>query len=366
MKPEFVLNKDLRFIPKDPESLRLHIEGLKRDLERAQDLNKQVSLLGDIGVYLRSLDLFDEAESSIKKALQLIAENKMGISKEIQNKIRLAHVYQEKMDFKLSSSLFDEIIKTCRTSSEAESYLHFALQHAGKNCFDQGQYQKARDFFEETLKIRKAISAPQDQLESTQMALDRVCELMEGRNMTSKEIPTIKTDRLTLRPFKLSDAKEVQRQAGNPKVAATTATIPYPYPDGAAEDWISKHQEWFEKGLAVDWAIELNESNFLIGCISLGVSKTHQRAEVGYWIGEENWSKGYCSEAAKAAFKYAFEEMKLNKITSRHMLENPASGKVMQNAGMEQEGILRQDFCKNGRFVDMVVYGLLKDQWVKM
>lgn len=180
-----------------------------------------------------------------------------------------------------------------------------------------------------------------------------------------KNIPTLKTERLTLRPFRLSDAKEVQRQAGNPKVAATTGTIPHPYPDGVAESWISQHQTWFENGQAVDWAIELNGSKSLVGCMSLGVNKANQRAEIGYWIGEESWGKGYCSEAAKAAIRYAFEEMNLNKITSRHMLENPVSGKVMQNAGMVQEGTLRQEFYKNGHFVDMVVYGLVRGQWSK-
>lgn len=178
-------------------------------------------------------------------------------------------------------------------------------------------------------------------------------------------IPILKTERLTLRPFNLGDAKEVQRQAGNAKVAAMTALIPHPYPDGAAEDWISKHQQWFSDGMSVEWAIENSESKSLIGCMSLGVNKAHQRAEIAYWIGEESWSKGYCSEAAKAAIKYAFEELKLNKITSAHMAENPASGKVMQKAGMKQEGVLLQNFYKNGRFVDMVVYGLLKEQWSK-
>jgi ribosomal-protein-alanine N-acetyltransferase len=181
----------------------------------------------------------------------------------------------------------------------------------------------------------------------------------------SLQIPKITTARLTLRPFQLSDAKEVQRQAGHPKVAATTATIPHPYPDGAAEDWISKHQSWFEKGQAVDWAIEFNEDQKLIGCISLGINKANFRAELGYWIGEEHWNRGYCSEAVRAAIEYAFTETQLNKITSRHMFENPASGKVMENAGMVKEGFLRQDFFKDGRFVDMVVYGLLKENWRK-
>lgn len=180
----------------------------------------------------------------------------------------------------------------------------------------------------------------------------------------SNKIPTLKTHRLILRPFHLSDAKEVQRQAGNPKVAATTATIPHPYPDGAAEEWISKHIEWFDKGIAVDWAIELQATKMLIGCISLGINKAHSRAELGYWICEESWSQGFCSEAAVAAITYAFQSLNLNKITSRHMSENPSSGKVMLKAGMEKEGCLKQDFLKNDKFVDMVVYGLLKENFV--
>lgn len=181
-------------------------------------------------------------------------------------------------------------------------------------------------------------------------------------NSTESKIPTLYSERLILRPFQLSDAKEVQRQAGNPKIAATTATIPHPYLDGMAEEWISKHQDGFAKGISVDWALELKAEKKLIGCLSLGINKTHRRAEIGYWIGEEFWNKGYCSEAAIVAIDFAFESLNLNKITSRHMSENPSSGKVMQKAGMEKEGYLKDDFLKNGRFVDMVIYGLTRNQ----
>ncbi len=176
------------------------------------------------------------------------------------------------------------------------------------------------------------------------------------------EIPTLISNRLILRPFALSDSKQVQRQAGNPSVAATTATIPHPYPDGAAEEWISLHAEWFQKGINVNWAIVLKEKNELIGCMSLGINKAHCRAEIAYWIGEEFWNNGYCSEAARESIRYAFESLNLNKITSRHMSKNQSSGKVMINAGMEKEGYLKQDFCKNGNFVDMVIYGLLREK----
>ncbi|UXR64775.1 GNAT family N-acetyltransferase [Bdellovibrio bacteriovorus] len=178
-------------------------------------------------------------------------------------------------------------------------------------------------------------------------------------------IPTLQTERLILRAFSLNDAKEIQRQAGSPKIAATTLAIPHPYPDGAAEDWISHHQENFKNGHGADWAITLKSTNELIGCISLMSSKNHHRAEVGYWVGEAHWSKGYCTEATKAAILYGFESLGLNKITACHMAHNPASGKVMVKAGMEKEGYLKQQILKNNEYVDLVVYGLIKANWLK-
>lgn len=175
--------------------------------------------------------------------------------------------------------------------------------------------------------------------------------------------PRIETDRLILRGFKLSDSKDVQRLAGHPKVAETTATIPHPYLDGIAEQWISNHNDWFNKGQSIDFAIELKETQQLIGNISLMINKTHHRAEVGYWIGVEYWNNGYCTEALKQVIQYGFQTRNLNKITSRHMHTNPSSGKVMLKAGLKQEGVLQQDHFKDNQFYDLVVYGLLKKNW---
>ena len=69
-------------------------------------------------------------------------------------------------------------------------------------------------------------------------------------------IPTIETKRLTLRPFTLADAKEVQRLAGDWEVASTTLEIiPHPYEDGMAEEWIKTHQDDYAKGEKVTLAI---------------------------------------------------------------------------------------------------------------
>lgn len=180
---------------------------------------------------------------------------------------------------------------------------------------------------------------------------------------SESNIPIIQTVRLKLRPFHLNDAKEVQRLAGNIIVAEMTATIPHPYPDGAAEEWISKHGDLFQNGDAFNWAIEICESRRLIGCISFGVNKKHKKAEMGYWIGEEFWGMGYCTEAAIASIEFIFKNFDLNKITARHKHYNPASGKVMEKAGMEKDGYLKQEFLKSGNFADMIVYGLLRENW---
>jgi len=187
--------------------------------------------------------------------------------------------------------------------------------------------------------------------------------------MTSKvenvnmEFPVIKTARLLLRAFELRDALEVQRMAGNPKVAATTAMIPHPYPDGIAEAWISKHLDWYKNGSSVDFAIELQTTQKLIGNISLFFDKINHKAEIGYWIGEEFWNHGYCTEAMQAAIDYAFTVRGANKIVCRHMSTNPASGKVMIKNGMTQEGVFKHDVYKDGRFVDMIIYGMLSLEW---
>jgi len=176
-------------------------------------------------------------------------------------------------------------------------------------------------------------------------------------------IPVLETSRLILRPFSLDDAKDVQRLAGDPKIAATTLAVPHPYLDGLAEAWIQTHQKRFNDGHGADWAITLKSTRQLVGCMGLSIFKDHHRAEIGYWIAADFWGQGICTEASRATVDFAFQKLNLNKITARHMSSNPASGKVMQKFGMIREGVLLQDLLKNGRFEDSVVYGLTLDQY---
>jgi len=172
--------------------------------------------------------------------------------------------------------------------------------------------------------------------------------------------PRIETERLVLRGFEQSDASDAQRLAGDRAIADTTTQIPHPYEDGMAEQWISTHAEDFSNGVAVHFAIELIVTKELIGAISLmNIEVLHARAELGYWIGTSYWNNGFCTEAARAVVRYAFDELHLNRVHAQHLTRNPASGSVLVKAGMRHEGLLRQHLCKWGVFEDVETYAIL-------
>jgi [ribosomal protein S5]-alanine N-acetyltransferase len=185
---------------------------------------------------------------------------------------------------------------------------------------------------------------------------------VNGHATLSAELPTIVTERLVLRPFALSDAADVQRLAGEWAVADTTLSIPHPYPDGAAGQWISSHAERFERREIMTLAVTLRDGGELAGCISLRLHDAHGRAELGYWMGVPYWNRGYCSEAARALVAYGFEQLGLHRIYAHHLTRNPASGRVMQKAGMIYEGTQRQHVKKWERYEDLAAYGILRSE----
>jgi ribosomal-protein-alanine N-acetyltransferase len=173
------------------------------------------------------------------------------------------------------------------------------------------------------------------------------------------------TNRLLLRHFDSSDAKVVQVLAGNEEVARTTLSIPYPYPDGAAEGWIEATRQSSEKGDNYAFAMVKKEDESLIGCMSLGVSKNHKRAELAYWVGLPFWGQGFATEAAQRIVQFGFEDLELNRIFAAAMTNNPGSYQVMTKIGMKHEGTFPQHVMKWGSYEDLVFYGMVKSDYIK-
>ncbi len=169
---------------------------------------------------------------------------------------------------------------------------------------------------------------------------------------------TIRTERLILRPFCLTDAPQVKALAGDRRIYEMTLLIPHPYEDGMAESWIATHQTCFYEGGGAVFAICL-QTGEVIGAIELHRVGAYNRAELGYWIGTEYWNRGYCTEAAKAIVEYGFKVLWCHKISATHFVENPASGRVMEKIGMSPEGVLRDEVLKEGKYITVVRYAIL-------
>ena len=98
---------------------------------------------------------------------------------------------------------------------------------------------------------------------------------------------------VTLRPFGLRDAPRVQVLAGEREVAAMTALIPHPYPDGAAAQWIAGQAREQAAGREYTYAITSSNDATLVGAI--GLRPVDEREKLAFW------SAGRCGPYATAA-----------------------------------------------------------------
>lgn len=174
----------------------------------------------------------------------------------------------------------------------------------------------------------------------------------------------IKTERLILDYFRVEDAPQVARLAGDIRVSKMTASLPHPYEVHMAEEWISSHQRQRNENSNFTFAIRKKDNQELIGAISIGFNEAHSRGYIGYWSGVDFWGQGFGTEALKAIINYGFSKHGVNKIWAEYKSYNKSSGRVMEKAGMLFEGFMRKHFKDNdGSYVDIAVRSILREEF---
>jgi [ribosomal protein S5]-alanine N-acetyltransferase len=175
---------------------------------------------------------------------------------------------------------------------------------------------------------------------------------------------TLETTRLILRPLSLADMRSIQCVASRHEVADTMISIPHPYPDGEAEQYLRRQIAEFEAEQLVSFAIERKSDKAFCGVIEIrDIEREHSQAELSFWLAVEVWRQGYMSEALKPMLRFGFEDLDLNRLYAYHMTRNPGSGKVLQKNGFVQEGLLRQRVRKWGVFEDVKLWAILRRDW---
>ena len=111
--------------------------------------------------------------------------------------------------------------------------------------------------------------------------------------------------------------------------------------------------------------VELKDNNDLIGAINaVNINKKHNNVELGYCYSSKYWNKGYAAEALRRVIEYFLIECDVHLVEADHISENPASGRVMEKAGMKKDGILRDRRINkiSGKYNDLICYSITKDE----
>jgi RimJ/RimL family protein N-acetyltransferase len=170
-----------------------------------------------------------------------------------------------------------------------------------------------------------------------------------------------------LRPWNMADLDNLVKFANNIKIADNlTDAFPHPY---TREDGIAyiaaHHPDGVMDPVRVHdpvrvFAIEVNG----IACGSIGIfpqTDIHRKnAEMGYWLAEEYWRRGIMTWAVKQVVEYGFKTFDINRIFARPFSTNLASQRVLEKSGMKLEARFEKTLFKNGRFIDELVYSVLK------
>lgn len=177
-----------------------------------------------------------------------------------------------------------------------------------------------------------------------------------------KDLPTLYTERLILRRCNRKDIPAMYAVASNPNVTKYVMWNPHASIEATTE-FVEGMIAQYAEGTCHAWAICDRETDTFMGLITFtNIRAKHFKGELGYWIGEPYWGKGYMTEALGAVVDYAFNTLGMHRISAGHLVENPASGRVMQKIGMQFEGIRREDTFLDGAFHDIARYAIINEK----
>ena len=163
-----------------------------------------------------------------------------------------------------------------------------------------------------------------------------------------------------LRSWKLKDTADLAVAINNKKVLDNLRDgIPFPYTEKDAEEFIT---ETIAAEQDTQYSFAITYHGKVIG--SIGVFRkddVHRLSgEMGYYIAEPYWNKGITTTAVQQMCDYVFKNTDIVRIFAEPYAHNDASCRVLEKAGFQFEGVLRQNAIKNGQLMDMKMYAIIK------
>lgn len=184
-----------------------------------------------------------------------------------------------------------------------------------------------------------------------------------GADLALRDSPVQVTERLVLRPAHEEDIEQMALLANNLNVARMLARLPHPYTRERAVEFIPLAASG-AVGQFV-YAITLAETGEFIGCTTLHDHKYGPGYEIGYWLGEPYWGKGYATEATVALIDLSFRTLSLEQIYISAQSRNAGSRRVIEKCGFKHTGSAI-GFSGIDGDIPVECYVMTRQQWLEL
>lgn len=175
----------------------------------------------------------------------------------------------------------------------------------------------------------------------------------------SDDLPQLSGARVHLRPFRTDDLGDFYALHSDPEVMRYWS-FPAWTERAQADAYFASALAGRNANAMLCWVIALNESDRLIGAVTLfGIDRSQGRAEIGYSLQSAHWGHGYAQEALREMLGYAFGALALRRIEADIDPRNSSSCQLVERLGFVREGLLRARWRVAGEICDSVIYGLL-------
>ena len=186
---------------------------------------------------------------------------------------------------------------------------------------------------------------------------------MTREDLYPSEPPVLELERLRIRPVDTGDVLPIFNMWSDEETTRYLARPKFEEP-AEAEAMVQRILAGYEDGSLLQLAIERKADRSFVGlCILFHYHTTSKRAEIGYSLAREHWSKGYMAEALRGLVGHAFDAMQLNRLEADIDPRNAPSARVLERLGFQPEGRMRERWIVKGEVSDTMMYGLLRSDW---
>jgi [ribosomal protein S5]-alanine N-acetyltransferase len=171
----------------------------------------------------------------------------------------------------------------------------------------------------------------------------------------------LRTSRLLLRRFRLTDVDDALAYRNDPEFALYLPHIPQPF--------TRKHAEMFVETNIAEWerspTFAVEHGGSVIGTVTLDIELANEIAMLGYAIGRRWWRRGIATEATRTVVDWSFSAFGLAKVWAATDARNRRSIRLLERLGLQAEGCLRDhERSRDGR-TDRLMFGVLRAEWLK-